>query len=111
MINKKVSYLKGLAEGYGLKGEKNNVEKIILEMLDCLEDIADEIDFINSDFERLEDYVEMVDDDLAELESYFDDDDCCCCDDDDCCCCCDDEWDDFDWDEDDEFEEIDIDED
>lgn len=106
MINKKVSYLKGLAEGYGLKGDKNNVEKIILEMLDCLEDIADEIDFLNSDFERLEDYVEMVDDDLAELESYFNDDD-------DCCCCCDDddEWDDFDWDEDDEFEEIDIDED
>lgn len=102
MITKKVSYLKGLAEGYGLNGEGNHLEKIVVEILDCLEDIADEIEFLNSDFERLEDYVEMVDDDLAELESYLDEDD----DDfdyDDI-----DDWDDFDWDEEDydDYQEI-----
>ncbi len=86
MINKKVSYLKGLAEGYGLDGNNGNLEKIVVEILDCLEDIADEVDFLNSDFQRLDDYVEMLDDDLADLENFLEDDD---------------DWDEYDWDEDD----------
>ena len=95
MTIKKVSYLKGIAEGYGLTGEDSKLEKIALEMLDCMEDMANEIDFLNSDFQSLENYVEMLDDDLAELEMLFEDDDDYCFDEDD------DDWDDLNWDEDD----------
>ena len=95
MAIKKVSYLKGLAEGYGITGEDSKLEKIVVEMLDCMEDMANELDFLNSDFQSLENYVEMLDDDLAELEMLFEDDDDCCFDLDD------DDWNDLNWDEDD----------
>lgn len=94
MTIKKVSYLKGLAEGYGLTGEESKLEKIVLEMLDCMEDMANEVDFLNSDFQSLENYVEMLDDDLAELEMMFEDDDDYYFDEDD-------DWDDLSWNEED----------
>ncbi|MDO5717266.1 MAG: hypothetical protein Q4Q17_05645, partial [Tissierellia bacterium] len=72
LISKKVSYLKGLAEGYGFDGEKDNMQNIVLSILDCLDLMAEEINFIDSDFERLEQFVEMVDEDLHELEMIFD---------------------------------------
>lgn len=72
-ITKKVAYLKGLAEGYKL--DKSNEEhNLILGIIDCLDLISDEINFLESDFERLEEYVDMVDDDLSEIEMLLEDD-------------------------------------
>ena len=99
MTIKKVSYLKGLAEGYGLTGEESKLEKIVLEMLDCMEDMANEVDFLNSDFQSLENYVEMLDDDLAELEMMFEDDDDYYFDEDD-------DWDDLNWNEEDKESDL-----
>lgn len=82
IITKKVSYLKGLAEGYGLDAEKDHVHNLLLGMLDCMELMAEEINFLDSDFQRLEEYVEMVDDDLSEIEMALDDDFCEDCDED-----------------------------
>ena len=95
MVIKKVSYLKGLVDGYGLTGEDNKLEKVVLEMLDCMEEMATEIDSLNSDFQNLEGYVEMLDDDLGELEMLYADDD----DDDDYYYEDDDDWEDLDWNE------------
>lgn len=90
-ITKKVAYLKGLAEGY--KFDKSNEEhNLILGIIDCLDLVSDEINFLESDFTRLEEYVDMVDDDLSEIEMLLEEDE-----------------DDFDYDEDENEDDEDID--
>ena len=64
---KKVAYLKGLAEGFKLDESKDE-NKLLFGILDCLEMVSDEINILQTDFNQLEEYVNMVDDD-------FDDDD------------------------------------
>lgn len=83
---KKVSYLKGLAEGFKLDESKDE-NKLIKGILDCLEMVSDELNIIQTDFNQLEEYVNMVDDDLSDLEMIFENDDL---------------WDDDDFDEDDD---------
>ena len=103
-VEKKVSYLLGLAEGLNIN--KDTAEgKLLLAIIDTLEEISDEFEEVNEELDALNEYIEEVDDGLMELEEdFYDDDDCdCgCCDCDDDCDCCDCE--------DDELEEIDYDE-
>lgn len=87
----KVSYLKGLAEGLGI--EENSKEgKLLLHIVDTLEDFADVLADTIEDQMDLEEYVNFIDEDLADIEDDiygeeydeddfdfdFDDDDCCC---------------------------------
>ena len=67
---KKVSYLKGLAEGFKLDESKDE-NKLISGILDCLEMVSDELNILQTDFNQLEEYVNMVDDDLSDLEMIF----------------------------------------
>lgn len=71
---KKVSYLKGLAEGFKLDESKDE-NKLISGILDCLEMVSDELNILQTDFNQLEEYVNMVDDDLSDLEMIFENDD------------------------------------
>lgn len=65
----KVSYLKGLADG--MEVEQNSKEgKLLVQIIDLLEDFAGAIDELDTDLEELEEYVEDVDEDLADLEDY-----------------------------------------
>ena len=74
-ITDRVAYLKGLAEGMKLS-EETNEGKLLLKMLDALEDMAEEISALRADHDELDEYVESIDDDLADMEEYlFDDDD------------------------------------
>lgn len=74
-INDRVAYLKGLAEGMKLSDETNE-GKLLLKMLDVLESMAEEITTLRADHDELDEYVESIDDDLADMEEYlFDDDD------------------------------------
>ena len=82
-IGEKVSYLKGLIEGLDIdKGKKES--KIILAMVDIIEDLALTVDDIEEDLDEVMDFVEELDEDLSDVEDdlYGDEDD----DDDDCCC-------------------------
>jgi len=99
-ILEKVAYLKGLAEGMELEAAGTKESKLLLKMLDILEDMALEMREMQDDQDELEEALDVISDDLAEVETYIyeseddedeDDDDCCCCDDDDDCCCDDDE--------------------
>ena len=72
-INDRVAYLKGLAEGMKLSDETNE-GKLLLKMLDVLEEMADEISSVRSDVDELDEYVESIDDDLADMEEYLFDD-------------------------------------
>lgn len=99
-INERVAYLKGLAEGMKLSEENNDQVKLMLKMLDAMQDMAEELSTLRKDHDELDEYVESIDDDLADMEEYLFEDE----DEDDCggcggCCGCDDEDDE---DEDDE---------
>lgn len=74
-INDRVAYLKGLAEGMKLS-EDTNEGKLLLKILDVLEGMAEELTTLRADHDELDEYVESIDDDLADMEEYlFDDDD------------------------------------
>lgn len=76
----KVAYLKGLAEGAGLT-EDSKKGKVLAEMISLMEEMAYTVEAISDDQEELFDYVESIDEDLAEVEELLfdeDDDDCRC---------------------------------
>ncbi len=80
-LQQKVAYLQGLAKGMELADSKEG--KIIDEILEVLDDVAGQIQFLKDEHADLEDYVESIDSDLADLEDEFYEDESCCCDDDD----------------------------
>jgi len=92
-LTDRVSFLKGLAEGMQL--EDNNSNKLLKEIIAVLDDMAQEMAVMADAQEELNEYVESIDDDLADLEEvlFDEEDDCDCCDcedgDCDCCDCCD----------------------
>lgn len=76
-LYQKVSYLKGLAEGLGID-EESKEGKLLIHIIDALEDFAEVIDEIIEDYESLEQYVEYIDEDLTDVEDElydFDDED------------------------------------
>lgn len=102
-LMQKVSYLKGLSDGLGID-ESTKEGKLLLHIVDVLEEFADVLDETIDNQMDLEEYVNFIDEDLADVEDEvygidedydeddfddFDFDDYC--DDDDCCCHCDDE--------------------
>ena len=77
-LTEKASYIKGLADGLEL--DKTTKEgKVILALLDLVEEMASEIkdikkdiEDIDSDLDYLNEYIEELDDDLADVEDYLD---------------------------------------
>ena len=96
-LMQKVSYLKGLADGLGVE-DTTKEGKLLLHIVDTLEEFADVLDETIENQMELEEYVDFIDEDLADLEDDiygteddfdFDDDDFDFddfCEDDDCCC-------------------------
>lgn len=97
MIKEKVEYLRGLADGLGVSAADDSTSKLLRAIIDCLGDVADDvdentemIDSINDDIDEIYDtldvYDEVLFDDEDEEYDYDDCDDCCCdeCDSDDC---------------------------
>ena len=66
-LTDKVSYLKGLADGMKLNMDKD-ANKLIMEILGALGEFADEIQVMADAHDELNEYVESIDDDLADLE-------------------------------------------
>ena len=66
-LTDKVSYLKGLADGMKLNMDKD-ANKLIMEILGVLGEFADEIQTMADAHDELNEYVESIDDDLADLE-------------------------------------------
>lgn len=82
-LSEKISYIKGLMEGYDFKA-KDPESKILSEILEALEMASTRLDYVEESVDELDDYVEEIDNDLGELEDYVTGEDEC--DDDDCCC-------------------------
>ena len=82
-LMQKVSYLKGLADGLGIE-DTTKEGKLLLHIVDTLEEFADVLDETIENQMELEEYVDFIDEDLADLEDDmygteddfdFDDDD------------------------------------
>lgn len=69
-ILEKVAYMKGLAEGIGLD-VKSKEGKLLKVMMDILDDVALELQDIRDEQGDLEEGLDAVSEDLAEVESYL----------------------------------------
>ena len=93
-ILEKCAYIKGLAEGLNLDATKPE-GKVLNAIIDLLSDIVNDFADLDEEVATLGDYIEELDHDLGDVETYLydcEDDDCDCCDCDDCeddCDCCD----------------------
>ncbi len=77
-LKEKIAYLHGLAEGLQL--DKDTKEgKILLAILDVLDEMAESIEDLAADQEDLEEYVETLGENLGEIGNIvFGDNDYCC---------------------------------
>lgn len=74
-LTDKISYLKGLAEGMKLNTEKD-ANRLILGIIDALGDLGDSVEAVTEAHGELADYVESIDQDLADMEAdLYDDED------------------------------------
>ncbi len=68
-LHENIGYLRGLAEGLNVEEQKNG--KIVLAIIDCLDEMAYAINQLSQDVDEVEAYVEEVDKDLAEVEDFI----------------------------------------
>ena len=74
-LTDRISYLQGLAEGMKLNTEKDS-NRLIMEILDVLGEVGDAFEALAESHGELSDYVESIDEDLADLEAdLYDDED------------------------------------
>ena len=72
-LTDRISYLQGLAEGMKLNPEKDS-HRLILGILDVLGDVGESFEALAESHGELSDYVESIDEDLADLEADLYDD-------------------------------------
>lgn len=85
-LTEKAAYLKGLAEGLKVNADED-MGKLILAIIDTLDDMALTVADIDDEIAEIRDYIEEIDEDLGAVEEDLYDDE----DEDDCDCCCGDE--------------------
>lgn len=75
-LYEEVAYLKGLAEGLEISAESKE-GKMIHKIVDALEVFAEAIVTLDEEQEELQDFVESIDEDIADMEEdlYEEDDD------------------------------------
>ena len=74
-LTDRISYLQGLAEGMKLNPDKDS-HKLILGILEVLGEVGESFEALAESHGELSDYVESIDEDLADLEAdLYDDED------------------------------------
>ena len=66
-MSEKVAYLKGLAEGLGVKDDTEQ-GKLMLAMIETLEAFAQQQKETEEELQELQEYVEEIDNDVSEIE-------------------------------------------
>ncbi len=66
-LTDRANYIRGLTEGMKLEPKKDS-HRLLLELVSLVKDMADELDSLGARHAELNDYVESIDDDLADLE-------------------------------------------
>ena len=70
-LTERTAYIKGLCEGLGLDKKDTPEAKIINALLELCEEMALEIEDIESDIGELADYCEELDEDLGDVEEVL----------------------------------------
>lgn len=73
-LSEKVSYLKGMAEGMQLQ-QQSREGRLVLELLELIDDLIVEFERAADRQDELHDYVDAIDEDLRNLESFVYDED------------------------------------
>ena len=74
-LTDRISYLQGLAEGMKLNPEKDS-HRLIIGILEVLSEVGESFEALAQSHGELSDYVESIDEDLADLEAdLYDDED------------------------------------
>jgi len=73
MVQQKIAHLKGLAEGMEMFESKDG--KVYTEIIDIISNLDENVQQIQTRLLDLEDYVDVIDEDLNEMENEFYDDD------------------------------------
>ena len=66
-IYEKLAYIKGLSDGLDIK-EDTKEARLLLSIVDMLEDFVDIMADIQENQEELEEYIESIDEDIADIE-------------------------------------------
>lgn len=66
-LYEKIAYLRGLAEGLDID-ESTKEGRLLMHIIDTLEDFSDAINELYEEQEELEEYVDAIDEDLTEVE-------------------------------------------
>ena len=66
-LTDRVAFLRGLAEGMQLDESKQET-KLILKMLDVMDEMAKDNDDLHKAVDELNDYMEIIDEDLSDME-------------------------------------------
>lgn len=76
-LREKMSYIKGLAEGLGLQKEDTKEAKILTNIIELLDDVVDAIEVLEDSQAEQDDYLDALNEDLAELQNeiYGEDED------------------------------------
>ena len=69
-LGERAAYLKGLAEGLKISSESDE-GKLLYEIINMLEDVTDSVTALEDECDRLNDYVEELDEDLGDVEEYL----------------------------------------
>ncbi len=69
-LTDRTAYLRGLAEGMSLAKDKNE-NKLLLEMLSVMDEMAQKISEMDMDIAELDEYVESIDGDLSDMEEVL----------------------------------------
>ena len=72
-LTDRISYLQGLAEGMKLNPDKDS-HRLIMEILNVLGEVGDSFEALADAHGQLSDYVESIDEDLADIEADLYDD-------------------------------------
>lgn len=69
-IREKIAYLRGMLDGTGDITQEEQLKHIIQRLIDILDELADDVDDLFFGLDEIEEYVEAVDADLADLEEF-----------------------------------------
>ena len=73
-ISEKVAYLKGLADGMELEKDSSKEGKLILKIIDILENVGLDLEDLESEVEDLGDAIDVLSEDVEDLETIVYDD-------------------------------------
>ncbi len=69
-LSERVAYLKGLSDGLEIKAQEPE-GKLLLKMVEVLQEIADAVDGLQETVDELDEYAESIDEDLEAVEKAF----------------------------------------